>query len=53
MWKHGSTDAEIFAVIRDVREGHGMRGFAGRMTTKELWTVLNYVRTLGPAKGRP
>ena len=52
MWKHGSTDAEIFAVIRDGAKGTGMRGFAGRMTTKELWTVLNYVRTLGPAKGR-
>ena len=52
MWKHGSTDAEIFAVIRDGAKGTGMRGFAGRMTTKELWTVLNYVRTLGPEKGR-
>ena len=52
MWKHGSTDAEVFAVIRDGAKGTGMRGFAGRMTTKELWTVLNYVRTLGPAKGR-
>jgi cbb3-type cytochrome c oxidase subunit III len=52
MWKHGSTDAEIFAVIRDGAKGTGMRGFAGRMTTKELWTVLNYVRTLGPGKGR-
>jgi cbb3-type cytochrome c oxidase subunit III len=52
MWKHGSTDAEVFAVIRDGAKGTGMRGFAGRMTTKELWTVLNYVRTLGPGKGR-
>jgi cbb3-type cytochrome c oxidase subunit III len=52
MWKHGSSDAEIFTVIRDGAKGTPMRGFAGRMTTKELWTVLNYVRTLGPAKGR-
>jgi cbb3-type cytochrome c oxidase subunit III len=52
MWKHGSTDSEIFTVIRDGAKGTGMRGFAGRMTTKELWTVLNYVRTLGPEKGR-
>jgi mono/diheme cytochrome c family protein len=51
-WKHGSTDAELFTVIRDGAKGTGMRGFAGRMTTKEMWTVLNYVRTLGPAKGR-
>ena len=52
MWKHGSTDAEIFTVIRDGAKGTGMRGFAGRMTAKELWTTLNYVRTLGPEKGR-
>ncbi len=51
MWKHGSTEAEIFTVIRDGAKGTGMRGFAGRMTAKELWTVLNYVRTLGPEKG--
>lgn len=51
MWKHGSTDAEIFTVIRDGAKGTPMRGFAGRMTTKELWTVLNYMRSLGPAKG--
>ena len=51
-WKHGSTDGEIFAVIRDGAKGTPMRGFAGRMTTKELWTVLNYMRALGPAKGK-
>ena len=51
-WKHGSTDAEMYTVIRDGVKGTGMRGFAGRMTAKELWTVLNYVRSLGPAKGR-
>ena len=52
MWKHGSTDADLFTVIRDGAKGTGMRGFAGRMTAKELWTTLNYVRTLGPEKGR-
>jgi mono/diheme cytochrome c family protein len=51
-WKHGSTDAEIFTVIRDGAKGTPMRGFAGRMTVKEIWTVLNYLRALGPAKGR-
>jgi mono/diheme cytochrome c family protein len=51
-WAHGSTEAEIFTVIRDGVKGTPMRGFAGRMTTKELWTVLNYMRALGPAKGK-
>ncbi len=52
MWAHGSSEAEIFTVLRDGVKGTPMRGFAGRMTTKELWTVVNYVRSLGPAKGR-
>jgi mono/diheme cytochrome c family protein len=51
-FKHGSTENEIFLVVRDGAKGTPMRGFAGRMTTRELWTVVNFVRSLGPAKGR-
>jgi mono/diheme cytochrome c family protein len=51
-WKHGSTDGEIFVMVRDGAKGTPMRGFAGRMTSKELWTVVTYVRSLGPAKGK-
>ena len=51
-WKHGSSDGEIFTVVRDGAKSTPMRGFAGRMTTKELWTVVNYMRSLAPAKGR-
>ena len=50
MSKHGSTDGEIFTVLRDGVKETSMRGFAGRMTSKELWTLVNYVRSLEPAK---
>jgi mono/diheme cytochrome c family protein len=47
-WKRGSTDGEIFTVVR---EGAApeliMRGFKGRMTDQEIWNVVNYVRALG------
>ena len=46
--KHGSTDGEIFVLIRDGSKGTGMRGFASRMKTDDIWNVVNYLRTLGP-----
>ena len=49
-WKHGSTDGEIFTVIRDGVKETSMRGFTGKMTSKELWTVVNYVCSLGPKR---
>ena len=43
----GSTDGEIFAVIRD---GAGpkfdMKGYKSKMTEQEMWNVVNYIRSL-------
>jgi mono/diheme cytochrome c family protein len=47
-WTRGSSDGEIFAVLRD---GAGpkfiMRGYKARMTEEEMWNIVNYVRSLG------
>jgi|SRR5581483_2484309 len=45
-WKHGSTDGEIFAVIHDGVKDTGMKGFASRMTERELWDTVNFVKSL-------
>jgi high-affinity iron transporter len=50
-WKHGSTDGEIFAVIRDGVKSTGMKGFSRKLTTHQLWDVVNYVRSIGPKTG--
>jgi mono/diheme cytochrome c family protein len=46
-WGRGSSDGEVFTVIRD---GAGpkfeMKGFKGRMTETEMWNVVNYVKSL-------
>jgi mono/diheme cytochrome c family protein len=46
-WDRGSTDGEIFMVIK---EGAGpkfdMKGFKSKMTDQEIWKVVNYVRSL-------
>jgi mono/diheme cytochrome c family protein len=52
-WKHGSTDGEIFTLIRDGSKGTGMRGYAARMKPDDIWNVVNYLRTLGPAPAKP
>jgi len=50
-WTRGSTDGEIFLVIRD---GAGpdfkMKGYKSRMTDADMWNLVNYLRSLGPKK---
>jgi mono/diheme cytochrome c family protein len=50
-WDRGSTDGEIFLVLRD---GAGpdfkMKGYKGRMSDTDMWNVINYLRSLGPKK---
>src|SRR5262245_61745355 len=46
-WDRGSTDGEIFLVIRD---GAGpkfdMKGYKSKMTETDIWNVVNYLRSL-------
>ena len=50
-WKHGSTDGEIFTVIRDGVKTPGMRPYGKKLTTHQLWDVVNYLRSIGPKTG--
>jgi mono/diheme cytochrome c family protein len=48
VWDHGSTDGEIFVVVRDgIEPDFNMPGFKGRLSDEEMWSVVNYVRSLG------
>ena len=48
VWDHGSTDGEIFVVIRDgIEPDFNMPGFKARLSETEIWNVVNYVRSLG------
>jgi mono/diheme cytochrome c family protein len=49
-WKHGSSDGEIFTLIKDGSKGTGMRGYGSRLKPNDIWSVVNYIRTLGPAQ---
>ena len=47
-WSHGSSDGEIYAVIRNGIPRTSMKGFASKMTEHEIWDVINYLRSVGP-----
>jgi mono/diheme cytochrome c family protein len=50
-WKHGSSDGEIFTVIRDGVKTTAMKPYGKKLTTHQLWDVVNYVRSIGPKTG--
>jgi mono/diheme cytochrome c family protein len=48
-WKHGSTDGEIFAVIKNgVPPDLNMEPWGDRIKDDDIWNVVNYVRSLAP-----
>jgi len=47
-WKHGSSDGEIFTVIRDGVKNTGMKPYARKMTAHQVWDVVNFLRSIGP-----
>jgi len=47
-WIHGSSDGEIFTLIRDGVKDTGMKAFGSRMTAHQMWDVVNYLRSIGP-----
>ena len=51
-WDRGSTDGEIFTVIM---EGAGpkfeMKGVKGKIADREVWQIVNFLRSLGPKAG--
>jgi mono/diheme cytochrome c family protein len=47
-WRHGQTEGEIFAIIRDGSQPTGMRAYGSRIPANDIWNLVNYVRSLGP-----
>jgi cbb3-type cytochrome c oxidase subunit III len=46
-WKHGSTDGEIFSVIKNgVPPDLNMEPWGDRISDTDIWNVVNFVRSL-------
>ena len=50
-WDHGSSDGEIFAVIWNGAPApkSEMKPMKGTLTEKNVWEIVNYIRSIGPA----
>jgi mono/diheme cytochrome c family protein len=49
-WDHGSSDGDIFAAIKRGLPPTMMPGFEGRIPDDDIWSIVNYLRTLRPRK---
>ena len=45
-WDHGSTDGEIYTVIKKGVPPTMMAGWDGRISDTEIWSIVNYLRAL-------
>ena len=45
-WDHGSGDGDIFAAIKRGLPPTMMPGFEGRIPDDDIWSIVNYLRTL-------
>jgi mono/diheme cytochrome c family protein len=45
-WDYGSTDGEIFMVIKSGVSPFFMTPFNGRLPDNDIWSVVNYLRSL-------
>jgi mono/diheme cytochrome c family protein len=49
-WDHGSTDGEIYIVIKKGVPPTMMAGWDGRIPDAEIWSIINYLRALAANK---
>ena len=47
-WDHGSTDNEIYAVIKKGIPPTMMAGWDGRIPDNDIWNIIHYIRSLAP-----
>jgi mono/diheme cytochrome c family protein len=47
---HGSSDGEVFIAIKKGIPPTMMAGWEGRISDEEIWSIINYIRTLKPRK---
>jgi mono/diheme cytochrome c family protein len=49
-WRH-RTEGEIFWVIKNGSPGTSMVGFGGQLTDKEIWSLIQYLRSFSGEHG--
>ena len=49
-WDHGSSDGEIYTVLKKGLPPTMMPGFDGAVSDENLWNIVNYLRTLAASR---
>jgi len=49
-WDYGSSDGEIYRVIKKGIPPTMMAAWDGRIPDSDIWSIVNYIRTLAPRK---
>ncbi len=49
-WDYGSSDGEIYFAIKKGIPPTMMAGWDGRLPDNDIWSIVNYIRTLAPKK---
>jgi mono/diheme cytochrome c family protein len=49
-WDHGSSDGEIYAVIKKGLPPTMMAAWDGRIPDNDIWSIVNYIHALAPKK---
>ncbi|MGB2714712.1 MAG: PQQ-dependent sugar dehydrogenase [Vicinamibacterales bacterium] len=49
-WDYGSSDGEIYTVIKKGVPPTMMAGWDGRIPDNDIWNIINYIRSLAPKK---
>jgi putative copper resistance protein D len=54
-WDYGSTDGEIFNVIWNgaPKPKTEMKGMSETLSQRDVWNIVNYVRSIGPKPPKP
>jgi mono/diheme cytochrome c family protein len=52
-WDFGSTDGEVFTVIKNGVPPTMMAGWGGHLSDTDIWNVVNYLRALAARKNVP
>ena len=51
-WRFGSSDGELFVSIRD-GAGHEMPPFGAKLEDRQIWELVQFIRSIGPPEQRP
>ena len=54
-WDHGSSDGEIFSIIMNGAPApkSEMKPMKGTLSDKDVWNIVNFLRSIGPKAAKP